>query len=43
MRSGVNWMRLKLSDRFRKRAHEQRLGQARHADEQRVPAREEGR
>ena len=43
IRSGVNWMRLKL--RFSavgQRADHQRLGQARHADEQAVAAGEDG-
>ena len=43
IRSGVNWMRLKL--RFSdvgQRADHQRLGQARHADQQAVAAGEDG-
>ena len=41
MRSGVNWMRLKLRcSTSRQRADQQRLGQARHADQQRVAATE---
>ena len=42
MRSGVNWMRLnERSQRVRERADEERLGQAGHADEQGVAAREQ--
>ena len=42
IRSGVNWMRLNVErQRVGQRADHQRLGQARHADQQAVPAGEE--
>ena len=42
IRSGVNWMRLKLKPkRLGERGDQQRLGQPRHADEQRMPAAEQ--
>ena len=42
IRSGVNWMRLKLRSRIcGQRADQQRLGQAGHAGQQAVPAGEE--
>ena len=44
IRSGVNWMRLNSrSSTSRERADQQRLRQARHADEQAVPPREDRR
>ena len=43
IRSGVNWMRLKASDRhLRQRADHQRLGQAGHAFEDAVAPAEQG-
>ena len=43
IRSGVNWMRLNLQrQRIGQRADHQRLGQARHAHQQAVPAGEHG-
>ena len=43
IRSGVNWMRLKdRSQDLRDGADQQRLGQAGHADQQTVPAAEQG-
>ncbi len=43
IRSGVNWMRRNSSDkRVGQRADQQRLGQARHAHQQAVPAGEHG-
>ena len=42
IRSGVNWMRLKLQvERLGQRAHQQRLAQARHAFQQAVAADEQ--
>ena len=43
IRSGVNWMRLNLQrQRVGQRADHQRLGQARHAHQQAMPAGEHG-